>query len=89
MKRACDIASESVKNHTGPFGAVIADKQGNIVAEGNNMVTLLNDPTMHAEMSVIRNACKKLGTFKLDGLVIYSSCEPCPMCLGAIYWARL
>jgi guanine deaminase len=53
------------------------------------MVTLLNDPTMHAEMSVIRNACKKLGTFKLDGLVIYSSCEPCPMCLGAIYWARL
>lgn len=73
----------------GPFGAVIATKEGRIIAEGWNGVTSGNDPTAHAEVVAIRRACEALGTFDLAGHVIYSSCEPCPMCLGAIYWARL
>ncbi|MCA3648568.1 MAG: nucleoside deaminase [Methylobacterium sp.] len=73
----------------GPFGAVIATKDGRIIAEGWNGVTSGNDPTAHAEMVAIRRACAALGTFDLSGHVIYSSCEPCPMCLGAVYWARL
>lgn len=73
----------------GPFGAVIATKDGRIIAEGWNGVTSGNDPTAHAEVVAIRRACVALGTFDLSGHVIYSSCEPCPMCLGAIYWARL
>jgi tRNA(Arg) A34 adenosine deaminase TadA len=73
----------------GPFGAVIATKDGRIIAEGWNGVTSGNDPTAHAEVVAIRRACAALGTFDLSGHVIYSSCEPCPMCLGAIYWARL
>ena len=71
----------------GPFGAVIV-KDGKIIARGHNCVTSTNDPTAHAEVTAIRNACKKLKSFELKNCVIYSSCEPCPMCLGAIYWAR-
>jgi len=88
MQRAIDLSKESVRNGGGPFGAVIA-KNGEIVAEGSNCVTIDNDPTAHAEVSTIRKACKKLGTFDLSGCEIYTSCEPCPMCLGAIYWAHL
>jgi guanine deaminase len=71
----------------GPFGAVVV-KDGKIIARGVNQVTLSNDPTAHAEVVAIRNACKILNTFQLTGCEIYTSCEPCPMCLGAIYWAR-
>lgn len=71
----------------GPFGAVIV-KDGKIIARANNQVLKANDPTAHAEMVAIREACKVLGTFQLDGCELYTSCEPCPMCLGAIYWAR-
>ena len=88
MMRAIELSENSVKNGGGPFGAVIA-RQGEIVAEGSNCVTLHNDPTAHAEVTAIRNATQKLGTFDLSGCEIYTSCEPCPMCLGAIYWAHL
>lgn len=88
MRRAIELSIENVENDGGPFGAVIV-KNGVIVAEGTNRVTADNDPTAHAEVSVIRNASEKLGTFDLSGCEIYTSCEPCPMCLGAIYWARL
>ena len=88
MRRAIALAVENVKQGGGPFGAVIA-RNGEIVAEGVNRVTLQHDPTAHAEVQAIRNACTKLGTFDLSGCDIYSSCEPCPMCLGAIYWAHL
>lgn len=71
----------------GPFGAVVV-KDGEIIGRGSNSVTLLNDPTAHAEVMAIREACQHLGSFQLDGCEIYTSCEPCPMCLGAIYWAR-
>ena len=83
---AAELAEENVRAGGGPFGAVIV-KDGEIVATGVNMVTRSNDPTAHAEVNAIRNACSKLGTFKLDGCVVYSSCEPCPMCLSALYWA--
>ena len=88
MRRAIALSEESVKNGGGPFGAVIARK-GEIIAEAANRVTLDHDPTAHAEVSAIRLASRKLGTFNLSGCDIYTSCEPCPMCLGAIYWARL
>lgn len=88
MQRAIHLAQQSVENGGGPFGAVIV-KDGKIIAEGNNTVTLDNDPTAHAEVSTIRKACKNLGTFDLSGCIIYSSCEPCPMCLSAIYWAHV
>lgn len=88
MRRAIALSEESVNNGGGPFGAVIA-RNGEIVAEAANRVTLDNDPTAHAEVSAIRLASRKLGTFNLAGCDIYTSCEPCPMCLGAIYWARL
>jgi tRNA(Arg) A34 adenosine deaminase TadA len=89
MARAIQISLDNVlSGRGGPFGAVIV-KEGAIVAEGANCVTSSNDPTAHAEVVVIREACAKLGTFMLDGCEIYTSCEPCPMCLGAIYWARL
>lgn len=88
MRRAIEISKESVKNGGGPFGAVIV-KDGEIIAEGSNRVTIDNDPTAHAEVNTIRIATKKLGTFDLKGCEIYTSCEPCPMCLGAIYWAHL
>lgn len=88
MRRAIKLSEQSVRSGGGPFGAVIA-KDGNIIAEGNNRVTLNIDPTAHAEISAIRNACQQLKTFDLSGCEIYTSCEPCPMCLGAIYWAHI
>ncbi len=88
MRQAINLSIENVRNGGGPFGAVIA-KDGEIVASGVNRVTANVDPTAHAEVSAIREACTKLGTFNLEGCVIYTSCEPCPMCLGAIYWARI
>lgn len=88
MRRAIELSIENVENDGGPFGAVIV-KDGIIIAEGTNRVTADNDPTAHAEVTVIRKASEKLGTFNLSGCGIYTSCEPCPMCLGAIYWARL
>ena len=88
MRAAIELASDSVRRGGGPFGAVIV-KDGEIIAGSSNSVTIDNDPTAHAEVNTIRQACKKLGTFDLSGAVIYTSCEPCPMCLGAIYWARL
>ncbi len=88
MRQTISLAVENVKMGGGPFGAVIV-KGDEVVATGANRVTPDNDPTAHAEISAIRAACKKLGTFDLSGCVIYTSCEPCPMCLGAIYWAHL
>lgn len=88
MNAAIRLALENIEQGHGPFGAVVV-KNGNIVGMGTNRVTSMNDPTAHAEISAIRNACEKLATFCLSGLEIYTSCEPCPMCLGAIYWARL
>ena len=88
MRRAIALSIESVNSGEGPFGAVIA-RNGEIVAEGSNNVTLHHDPTAHAEVSAIREACRKLETFDLSGCDIYTSCEPCPMCLGAIYWAHI
>jgi guanine deaminase len=88
MRRAIGLAKQGMdSNAGGPFGAVIV-KDGQIIAEGFNKVTSTNDPTAHAEVLAIREACKKLGNHQLDGCTIYTSCEPCPMCLGAIYWAR-
>lgn len=88
MKKAIELSIDNVKNGGGPFGAVIA-KDGEIVATGVNRVTANNDCTSHAEVNAIRAACGKLNTFDLSGCEIYSSCEPCPMCLGAIYWAHI
>jgi len=88
MQRAIELAIENVRlGRGGPFGAVVV-KGGTIIAEGANSVTSTNDPTAHAEMTAIRAACRVLGDFQLAGCDIYTSCEPCPMCLGAIYWAR-
>ena len=89
LKRAIQLAEDGMdKGEGGPFGAVIV-KNGEIVAEANNKVTSNNDPTAHAEVVAIREACEKLQDFQLKDCVLYTSCEPCPMCLGAIYWARL
>ena len=88
MKRAIQCSVDNVKNGGGPFGAVIV-KNGKIIAEGTNLVTIINDPTAHAEVTAIRNASKFLNDFNLSGCEIYTSCEPCPMCLSAIYWARI
>lgn len=88
MQRAIDLARSNISNlKGGPFGAVIV-KNNQIIGEGCNMVIENNDPTAHAEIVAIREACKNLSSFQLDGCEIYTSCEPCPMCLGAIYWAR-
>ena len=88
MQRAIELSVENIKNGGGPFGAVIV-KDGQIISEGTNRVTADHDPTAHAEISAIRQAAEKLNTFDLSGCKIYTSCEPCPMCLGAIYWAHL
>ncbi len=88
MDRAVELSRNNISCSGGPFGAVIV-KNDQIIAEGCNMVTRENDPTAHAEVVAIRDACKKLKTFDLSGCEIYTSCEPCPMCLAAIYWARL
>lgn len=88
MRRAIELAQNGIeKGAGGPFGAVIV-KDGKIIGEGYNQVTSTNDPTAHAEVVAIRNACRKLESFQLAECTIYTSCEPCPMCLGAIYWAR-
>ena len=88
MRRAISLAQQGIDAGAGgPFGAVVV-KNGDIVGEGFNQVTSTNDPTAHAEVVAIRNACQNLNSFQLDGCVLYTSCEPCPMCLGAIYWAR-
>ncbi|MBC7866936.1 MAG: nucleoside deaminase [Gloeobacteraceae cyanobacterium ES-bin-316] len=88
MQEAIALSQKGMTdNEGGPFGCVIV-KDDKIVGRGNNKVTLTGDPTAHAEMVAIRDACKNLGSFQLDGCEVYSSCEPCPMCLGAIYWAR-
>lgn len=89
LRRAVALSGEMMRLGTGgPFGAIIV-RDGVTLAEGWNKVTTANDPTAHAEVVAIRDACARLGTFSLEGAVIYSSCEPCPMCLAAIYWARL
>lgn len=88
MQLAIELSQKSILNHKGgPFGAIVV-KDGKIVGKGSNAVTSTNDPTAHAEVMAIREACQTLGTFQLSGCVLYTSCEPCPMCLGAIYWAR-
>lgn len=88
MQEAIRLSMDGpIKGEGGPFGCVIV-KDGKIVGRGNNQVIATNDPTAHAEVVAIRDACKNLGTFQLDGCEVYTSCEPCPMCLGAIYWAR-
>jgi len=88
MIRAIELSIKSVDSGTGPFGAVIV-KDNKIVSEGFNIVTSSNDPTSHAEIVAIRNACKDLNNFSLEGCDLYTTCEPCPMCLSAIYWARI
>ncbi|MFT5214594.1 MAG: guanine deaminase [Patiriisocius sp.] len=95
MSKHEEYMSEAVKaalkgmnnNEGGPFGCIVV-KNGVIIGRGNNKVTSTNDPTAHAEVTAIRDACKNIGSFQLDGCIVYTSCEPCPMCLGAIYWAR-
>lgn len=88
MEEAIRLATENVRDGCGgPFGALIV-KDGAVIATGTNLVTSLNDPTAHAEVVAIRNACKALGQFHLQGCDVYTSCEPCPMCLAALYWAR-
>ncbi len=89
MRQAIDLAIQNVlAERGGPFGALVV-KEGQLIASGTNSVTTSNDPTAHAEVVAIRNACRDLGNFQLSGCELYASCEPCPMCLGAIYWARL
>jgi tRNA(Arg) A34 adenosine deaminase TadA len=88
MKRAIELSIKSVNSGTGPFGAIIV-KDDKIISEGFNTVTLTNDPTSHAEITAIRIACKSLNNFSLEGYDLYTTCEPCPMCLSAVYWARI
>jgi len=88
MMKAIQLSIKSVSSGTGPFGAVIV-KNNKIISEGFNTVTLVNDPTSHAEIAAIRIACKDLNNFSLEGCDLYTTCEPCPMCLSAIYWARI
>ena len=88
MQRAIELSIESINSGGGPFGSVIT-KGNEIIAEGMNRVTVNNDPTAHGEIIAIRKACKKLKTFNLSGYELYSNCEPCPMCLSAIYWSHI
>jgi len=88
MRKAINLSIKNVKRGGGPFGAIIA-KEGQVISSGVNLVTKNNDPTAHAEIQAIRKAARRLGTFNLSGCEIFTSCEPCPMCLGAIYWAHL
>ena len=88
MTRAIELSMESVNSGGGPFGSIIV-KNGKVISEGSNKVTLNNDPTAHGEIVAIRQACKNLNNFNLSGCELYSTCEPCPMCLSAIYWARI
>ena len=88
MKRAIELSIESINKGGAPFGCVVV-KDEKIVSEGSNKVTSINDPTAHGEIVAIREACKKINNFNLNGCELYSTCEPCPMCLSAIYWARI
>ena len=88
MQRAIELSIESINSGGGPFGSVIV-KDDKIISEGMNRVTVNNDPTAHGEITAIRQACKKLNTFDLSGYELYSNCEPCPMCLSAIYWSHI
>lgn len=89
VNEAVEMAAKNAENYQGgPFGALIV-KDGEVIGRGVNRVTTINDPTAHAEVMAIRDACQRIGDFSLEGAVIYTSCEPCPMCLSAIYWARL
>jgi guanine deaminase len=87
LKQAIELAVENIRRNGGPFGALVV-RDGVVIATGSNQVTRTNDPTAHAEVIAIREACRVLGGFQLDGCDVYASAEPCPMCLGAIYWAR-
>jgi len=90
MKKASELSELSLTRGGGPFGAIIVEKgSGEIVGKGHNMVTIKSDPTLHAEIVAISDACHTLNTHDLSGCAIYTSCEPCPMCLSAIYWARI
>jgi guanine deaminase len=90
MQKACDLASISIKRNSGPFGAIIVKNDTQeIIGRGHNMVTLQKNPTLHAEMVAITDACHTLDDFKLEGCTLYTSCEPCPMCISAAYWARI
>jgi guanine deaminase len=89
MREAIELSLKGMRNgEGGPFGCIVVNESGSIIGYGNNRVTSTNDPTAHAEVVAIRDACRNIGTFQLEGCTIYTSCEPCPMCLGAIYWAR-
>lgn len=89
LRAAIALARQGMNSNAGgPFGCVIVDARGQLIGKGNNRVTSTNDPTAHAEVVAIREACQTLGNFQLEGCTLYASCEPCPMCLGAIYWAR-
>ena len=88
MQKAIELSIKNINNNGGPFGCVIV-KNNKIISEGVNGVTQNNDPTAHAEIVAIRNACTKLNTFNLSGCEMYTSCEPCPMCLSAIYWSHI
>lgn len=89
LSHALALAVENARSGKGgPFGAVLV-KDGRVIGQGTNLVTSANDPTAHAEINAIREACRRLNTFRLDDSILYASCEPCPMCLGAIYWARI
>ena len=89
LKKAIDLSKKSIDCGSSPFGCVIVDAKGNIVGQGHNRVVLDNDPTAHGEVMAIRNACKNLETFDLSGCILYTSCEPCPMCLNACKWANI
>jgi tRNA(Arg) A34 adenosine deaminase TadA len=89
LQEACNLATLSVQKNSGPFGCIITDSNFNEISFGHNMVTTSNDPTAHAEIVTIRKACDKLDTFDLSGYKLFTSCEPCPMCLSAIYWSRI
>src|SRR5690606_12238418 len=88
MRMAISLSKKNMEQGWGPFGAVVV-KDGKVIAKSANKVIQTTDPTAHAEVAAIRTACKKLKTFDLSGCVVYTSCEPCPMCLGALYWARV
>ncbi|WP_053218493.1 nucleoside deaminase [Virgibacillus senegalensis] len=89
MNQTVQMAIDNVKKNGGPFGAIVVDHNGKIIGKGANVVTKTNDPTAHAEIQAIRQACQAKESFQLSDCVLYTSCEPCPMCFGAIYWAKL
>ena len=89
MIKAIELSRQSVENGSSPFGAVIVDQNGKIIGSGHNRVVLDNDPTAHGEVMAIRDACRNIGSFDLSGCILYTSCEPCPMCLNAAKWANI